>query len=147
MLIRENKESKNAVATFDFSDLLAYLLVSIGISRANENQIDLFNSLISKQRMEKSITVQEIQPLGRKETLVQFPSNSKLSKAVQVMGSGVHQVLVTSDNGDEVTGIVSQLRVVQFFWNEGVNFPAIDRLYQIVLKDLGIGTQEIIAIK
>ena len=37
--------------------------------------------------------------------------------------------------------------MVDFFWNEGVNFPTIDRLYPALLRDLGIGTQQIISVK
>lgn len=53
---------------------------------------------------------------------------------------------MTSPAGD-VIGILSQLKLVEFFWNEGINFPAIDKLYPMILRDLGIGTQQIVAVK
>lgn len=69
-----------------------------------------------------------------------------LDKAIEIFGSGIHRILVTAPNGDLV-GILNQLRMLEFFWNEAVNFPMIDRLYGILLRDLQIGTQKIIAIK
>ena len=146
VLIREDAESKTAVSTFDFSDLLAYLLVIIGLAKPDEDQVELFNTLMSKQQMEKPISLREIQPLCHKETQVNLPHNARLSHAMQIMGSGIHQVLVTDENV-RIIGILSQLQLVHFFWNEGVNFPAIDRLYQVVLRDLGVRTKDVISIK
>lgn len=73
-------------------------------------------------------------------------ADSTLDRAMEAFGSGIHRLLVTDQAGD-VTGILNQLRLLEFFWNEGVNFPIIDRLYGSLLRDLQIGTQQIIAIK
>jgi len=75
-----------------------------------------------------------------------LPGEEKLSQAIQILGSGIHRLLVTATSG-EVVGIASQLRIVEFFWNEGVNFPSIDRLYPALLRDLGVGTKDIVSVK
>jgi CBS domain-containing protein len=38
------------------------------------------------------------------------------------------------------------MRLIEFFWNEGVNFPSIERLYPVAIRDLGIGSQQILAV-
>lgn len=78
--------------------------------------------------------------------MVKLPATEDLTQAVQILGSGIHRLLVTAQD-DKVVGIASQLRIVEFFWNEGVNFPSIERLYPVILRDLGIGTKEIISVK
>ena len=90
--------------------------------------------------------LREVQPLFRKESLVTLPSSSSLSQAIEIMGSGIHRIIVTND-GNEVAGIVSQLRLLEFFWDEGINFPSIDQLYPLVLHDLNIGTKQTISVK
>lgn len=85
-------------------------------------------------------------PICRKEALVILPANEDLAKAIEVFGSGIHRVLVTNSGG-EVIGVLSQLRLVEFFWNEGVNFRVIDDLYPRLMRDLAIGSQQVIAVR
>lgn len=143
MLVREDSTKETAVSIFDYSDLNVYLLVVVGLLKPEEDQVDLFNAILSKGG---SIPLRDVLPLFRKEPPVTLTSAEKLDKAIQILGSGVHRLLVTAPGGDAI-GIASQLRIVEFFWNEGVNFPSIDRLYPVVLKDLGVGTKEIVSVK
>ena len=73
-------------------------------------------------------------------------SGVNLSQAIETLGSGIHRVLVTDSTGN-VIGIISQLRMVEFFWNEGVNFPTIDRLNPVTLQDLGIGVRPVLSVQ
>lgn len=145
VLIRENENAKTATSTFDYSDLNAYLLIVIGLAKPDGDQVALYNSIISKAQQGERIPLREIQPICRKETLVNLTADANLSQAIEVLGSGIHQFLVTNDAGS-VIGIVTQLQIVEFFWNEAINFPAIDRLYGVILRDLGIGSQNIISV-
>ena len=115
----------------------------MGLLKPEESQVDLFNAILSKGG---AIPFGDVQPLFRKETPPALTSAEKLDKAIQILGSGIHRILVTAPGGD-VIGIVSQLRIVEFFWNEGVNFPSIDRLYPVLLKDLGVGAKEVVSVK
>ena len=146
VLIRENDTSKTAISTFDFKDLNAYLLVVVGLAKPEEDQLEAAETVAGKAQKGEPITLREIQPLCRKETLVGVPANSNLSQAMEILGSGVHRIVITNELG-EAAGIMSQLRMVEFFWNEGVNFASIDQLYPVILKDLGIGTKDTISIK
>lgn len=114
---------------------------SNGISNTHKfiHLFSLFLNLIANiQRVGK--------PICRKEALVTLPANEDLAKAIEIFGSGIHRVLVTNSAG-EVIGVLSQLRLVEFFWNEGVNFRVIDELYPKLMRDLDIGSQQIIAVR
>ncbi|WQF85166.1 Putative CBS domain-containing protein [Colletotrichum destructivum] len=145
VLIRENDTAKIAVSTFDYNDLNTYLLIVVGLAKPEEEQVPLYDEIVNKARDGARIALRDIQPLCRKESLITLPFDETLERAIEVFGSGIHRVLVTSPTGD-VIGILSQLKVIEFFWNEGINFPAIDRLYPVTLRDLGIGTQQIVAV-
>merc|ERR1712098_7162 len=66
--------------------------------------------------------------------------------AMEHFASGVHRILVCKDGTTEVVGILSQLKVVKFLWDNATSFPAIDALYPVILRDLGVGTQQTISI-
>ncbi|KAK1753524.1 hypothetical protein QBC47DRAFT_424080 [Echria macrotheca] len=145
VLVRESPDSKTAVSTFDTSDLNAYLLVVVGLAKPDEEHIEVYNEISKKAQAQQAISLREIQYLSRKEELVVLPCDSTLDRAMEAFGSGIHRLLITNQAG-EVTGVLNQLRLLEFFWNEAVNFPVIDRLYGSLLRDLQIGTQQIIAI-
>ncbi|KAF4591474.1 CBS domain containing protein [Ophiocordyceps camponoti-floridani] len=145
VLVREEAKANRAVCTFDYSDLNAYLLVVIGLTRPEGDQVELYNQIMANGQKGTPISVREIQPLCRQEPLVTVSATANLSHAIEVLGSGIHRLIVTSPE-EGVAGILSQLRMIDFFWNEGVNFPLVDRLYPAPLRDLGIGTQQIISV-
>ncbi|KAK0648755.1 hypothetical protein B0T16DRAFT_325881 [Cercophora newfieldiana] len=145
VLIRENAESKTAISTFDTNDLNAYLLVVVGLAKPNEEHVAAYDEIAKKAQSQTPIPLRDIQSLSRKEQLVVLPAESTLDGAMEAFGSGIHRILVTNQTG-KVTGVLNQLRLLEFFWNEAANFPVIDRLYGSLLRDLQIGTQQIIAI-
>lgn len=118
----------------------------VGLAKPDEQNLALFDSIAKRAQERVSIPLRDIQPLCRKELLITLPADQNLAHAVEVLGSGIHRILVT-DSSSQVVGILSQLTLLEFFWNEGVNFPTIDRLYPLPLRDLQIGSQQIIAIK
>lgn len=135
------------MSTFDYNDLNAYLLIVVGLAKPDdEEQVALYSSLAQKAQDRVPITLREIQPVFRKEDLVVLPAEATLDRTVEMFGSGVHRILV-ANQASEIVGVVSQLRLLEFFWHQGVNFPAIDRLYGAILRDLHIGSQQIIAVK
>jgi hypothetical protein len=126
--------------------LNAYLLVVVGLAKPEDEDISLYAEIAKKAQSQEDIPLREIQSLARKEELVTLPADATLDKAVEAFGGGIHRVLIANSAGD-VVGVLSQLRLVEFFWNEAVNFPVIERLYGCLLRDLQIGTHQIIAIK
>ncbi|KAI5925636.1 sds23/moc1 [Camillea tinctor] len=145
VLIRENASSIAPISTFDYSDLNAYVLVVVGLAHPSEDLVELYSDIAQKAQARTSIPLRDIQPICRKETLVTLPGDEDLTKAIEVFGSGIHRIYVTN-HSSEVVGILSQLKLMEFFWNEGVNFRVIDDLYPRLMRDLGIGSQQIIAV-
>lgn len=133
------------VSMFDCNDLNAYLLAVVGLAKPEEEMVELYDSIARRAQDREAIPLRDIQPICRHEQLVSLPPDEFLPGAIEVFGSGIHRLLITTQAGD-VVGVLSQLKVLEFFWNEGVNFAVIDRLYPTVLKDLQIGSQQIIAI-
>ncbi|CAP49289.1 uncharacterized protein PODANS_5_6150 [Podospora anserina S mat+] len=145
VLVRETPTSKRAISTFDYSDLNAYLLVVVGLAKPEEEQIELYDHIAKSAQAQTPVALREIQPILKKSELVALPAEATLDAAVEAFGSGIHRLLITNSAG-EVIGILSQLRLLEFFWKEAVNFPVIDRLYGSVLRDLQIGSTQIIAV-
>lgn len=146
VLIRETGSEATAISTFDHNDLNAYLLVVVGLGNPSEELVALYDELAKKAQAQESIPLRAIQPICRKETLVTLPTDEDLARAIEILGSGIHRILVANPSGD-VVGILSQLQLVEFFWNEGANFRVIDELYPRLMRDLGLGSQQIIAIR
>ena len=146
VLVRENATSEVAVSTFDSNDLNAYLLVVVGLAKPEEAHISLYDSVAKRAQGREAIPLRDIEPICRKDPVVRLAVEQNLTQAVEVLGSGIHRILVT-DGTSKVVGVLDQLKLLEFFWNEGINFPAIDRLYPVALRDLPVGSQKIIAIK
>ncbi len=78
--------------------------------------------------------------------MIMLPADHNLAQAIEVFGSGIHRIIVT-DAASRVVGVLNQLQLLEFFWNERISFPVIDHLCHVTLRDLHIGSQQIIAIK
>ncbi|GFF29463.1 protein sds23 [Aspergillus udagawae] len=147
LLIREAPEHQTAVGTFDYSDLNAYLLLAAGLTQPNEELRESYEELARKARDEHKIPLKDVKELSRSEPLTTLPASANLRTAVETFGGGVHRVVVVDERKDgEVVGIVSQFRLVKFLWENGRSFPVIDQLYPQYLRDLGIGSREVICI-
>jgi hypothetical protein len=126
--------------------LNAYILVVVGHGHPSDDLVELYDDIAKRAQDRSSIPLRDIQPLCRKESLVTLQGDANLVRAIEIFGSGIHRILVTNYKA-EVIGILSQIKLVEFFWNEGVNFRAIDELYPKLMSELGVGSQQIIAVK
>lgn len=147
VLLREDSSTRHAIGTFDYSDLMAYLLLVVGLAHPEEEDIASFHELAKKGREGKPIPLKDVKDLGKKEPLITLPHTADLTKAMEVFGSGVHRVLVAKEGTSEVVGILTQLKLVSFFWENRQSFPVVDQLYPQLLKDLNIGQKQVLAIK
>ncbi|KAG9231047.1 hypothetical protein BJ875DRAFT_133272 [Amylocarpus encephaloides] len=146
ILLRETKNDTVACGTFDYSDLNAYLLVVVGLARPEENQLANFHSIAERAREGTPIPLRDTNELAKKGPLITLSESDDLSKAMEHFGSGVHRILIHKDGNTDVVGILSQLKLVKFLWDNGPSFANIDELYPLILKDLGIGAPSTIAI-
>lgn len=147
ILIRKTRSDTAACGTFEYSDLNAYLLLVTGLAQPEEADIRSFNELARKAREGNKIPIKDVKDLGKKEPLVFLAHTERLTKAVEVLGSGVHRIIVVKEGTSQVMGILSQLRVVKFLWENGKSFPVIDQLYPHYIRDLSIGSQHVVSIK
>lgn len=135
------------MATFDYRDLTQYLLFATGQLYPDEDHLSIFQTLAKKAQQGFNIPLQDAKSLGNKEPFVTLPHTADLTKAVETFGGGVHRIVVVKEGSNDAIGILSQVRLVKFLWENGRSFPIIDRLYPQNLKDLGIGSQHLISIK
>lgn len=143
VLIRESTLSKTAIGTFDFSDLNAYLLLVLGLTQPDDQAA----TIAERARAGEDIPLGDVlDHLGSREPPVALPQTATLQQAMVVLGSGNHRVIITRGGSTEAVGILSQLRLVRFFWENHKNFAATESLYGLSLKELELGTKEVLAI-
>ena len=65
---------------------------------------------------------------------------------MEVLGGGSHRLIICKEGTSEVVGIVSQLRLVRFFWENHQNFSATEALYSRTLRDLRAGAKDVVYI-
>ena len=148
LLVRARPTDKSAVATFDYKDLNQYLLFATGSLRPDSEHVAFFQNLAKKAQIGAKIPIREAKSLGTKEPFVILPHTAKITKALEAFGSGVHRLVIVKEWTNEVIGILSQFKLVEFLWENGKSFPIIDQLYGQQLKDLSIGSRRsIVSIK
>ncbi|KAF2641266.1 hypothetical protein P280DRAFT_489672 [Massarina eburnea CBS 473.64] len=146
VLVRENKDSNTVVGTFDYSDLNAYLLLVVGLAHPDEADVASFDELAKKGREGQPIPLKDVKDLGKKGPLITLLASADLTKAMEVFGSGVHRVLIAEEGSSNIVGILTQLRLVRFFWENRQSFPVVDQLYPQLIKDLNLGSHPVFAI-
>lgn len=135
------------MATFDYRDLTQYLLFATGQLYPDEEHLSIFQTLAKKAQQGDTIPLQDAKSLGNKEPFVTLPHTADLTKAVETFGGGVHRIVVVKEGTSEAIGILSQVRLVKFLWENGASFPIIDQLYPQNISQLCIGSQHLISIK
>ncbi|KAB8532557.1 hypothetical protein FH972_025502 [Carpinus fangiana] len=148
VLVRENTQSRVAVTTFDYSDLNAYLLLVVGINKpegaAAERLIEVARNATDGGGV--PIPLRDIQQIGHKEPLITLPHTATLEQAVQFFGGGIHRIIITKDGSRDAVAVLTQLRLVAFFWENGKTFPAVEQLLPATLTDLRIGSRPVVSI-
>ncbi|KAK5129486.1 hypothetical protein LTR08_003209 [Meristemomyces frigidus] len=143
VLIRESRKTRTTIGTFDFSDLNAYLLLVLGLSQPDE----LASQLAERARSGEAIPLSDVNDhLGTREEPAFLPHTANLIRAMEVLGGGAHRIVVCKDGTSEAVGVLSQLRLVRFFWDNHQNFSATEQLYARSLKELDLGVKEVLAI-
>lgn len=147
LLVRANKTEKSAVATFDYRDLTQYLLFATGQLFPDEEHLVVFQNLAKKAQQGQKIPLRDAKSLGNKEPFITLPHSADLTAAVETFGGGVHRIIILKEGTNHAIGILSQLRLVEFLWENGSSFPTIDQLYQREVRDLSIGSHHPISVK
>jgi len=148
VLVRANKSSQTAIATFDYADLNTYLLLVIGLTHADDsNNPTLFRDIGRKGQSGQRIPLKDFQELYTKQPFVTLAHTADITHAVETFGSGIHRILIVREGTSDVIGVLTQLRLVRFFWQNGKDFPAINDVYQSSLQELQLGSRNVVSIK
>jgi len=143
VLIRESRKTRTAMGMFDFSDLNAYLLLVLGLSQPDEQA----SALTERARSGEAIPLSDvIDHLGGHDEPAFLPHTAHLAQAMEALGGGVHRVIVCKEDTSEAVGVLSQLRLVRFFWENHQSFAAMETLYSCSLKDLDLRGKEVLSI-
>lgn len=145
VLIRDQKESRRPMGMFDYNDLNAYLLLVVGLAQPEDRQS--FKELAQKGREGKPIPLRDVKDVGKKEPLVTLPHTAHLTKAIEILGSGIHRIVVVDEKSGDAVGVLTQLRTIEFFWDNARLFKPLEELYQASLRELNIGAYHVVAIK
>lgn len=106
-----------------------------------------YAGIAQRAAKQQPVRLAEVKALKHSDALVALPHTADLSKAVEIFGSGIHRILVTQEGGDDVLGILTQLRLVRFFWENHYGFADIENLFSHTLQDLRFGAKPVVAIK
>jgi Mg2+/Co2+ transporter CorC len=90
-----------------------------------------FQDLVKKAREgDHNIPVKLVGDIGVKDPFITLPQSETLARVVEIMASGVHRVAVTSENNHrDVIGVLSQRRIVKFFWDNVRSFVDLEPYY------------------
>lgn len=143
VLVRQLKATKTAISTFDYNDLNAYLLLVLGLTQPDEAA----SVIAQRARAGDKLPLKDVNDhLGPKEPPEFLPHTASLTQAMEVLGGGSHRLIICKEGTSEVVGVLSQLRLVRFFWENHLNFSAVTPLYGKSLTELKIGGKEVLAI-
>lgn len=144
--IKAKPEDPTVSDTFDYADLNAYLLIVMGLIEPVNNDEETEN-YVKKARTGHVVPVKFAAHLGAKNELTSLKSNSTILQAVEILGSGVHRVVISDAIDPKITiGILSQRRLIRFIWENGRRFKSLEPFFQMKLSDLGIGPKEVVSI-
>ena len=135
LLLRQSPTDTSVSRTFDYSDLTGFLLMVLGVtdpSHSSTMSSTSFQDLVKKAREgDHNIPVKLVGDIGMKDPFITLPASDTLAQVVQIMASGVHRVAVTKDDSNnDVIGVLSQRKVVKFFWDNVRSFVDLEPLYQ-----------------
>lgn len=119
----------------------------LGLANPAEAQRDKWIDVAKRAKAQQPISIREASSIAPKPPLVTLSESNDLSKAIEIFGSGVHRILICKEGTQDVVGILSQLKLVNFLWENATSFPSLDQLYPVILRDLNIGTPQAISIK
>ena len=131
LLLRQSPNDTSVSRTFDYSDLTAFLLMVLGFMDPSHMSTASFQDLVKKAREgDHTIPVRLVGDIGVKDPFIALPESECLARVVGIMASGVHRIAVTRENSKDVIGVLSQRKVLKFFWDNVRSFVDIEYLYQ-----------------
>lgn len=142
--------------TFDYADLNSYLMLVLGRLQITEqafsqapyykNRPDEVADLIKKAKRGEQVPVKFIIQLVPKNPFYKLPECETLSTVVEILGSGVHRIAIFDEANTKITGVLSQRRLMKYFWDNARRFPSLEPIFQSTLTELGLGNHDVISV-
>jgi hypothetical protein len=130
LLLRPSPSHSTVIGTFDYTDLTAFLLTVLGVPDPSIASTESFREAVKKAREgDHNIPVKLVGDIGIKDPFITLPETEKLSRLVEILATGVHRVAVTKENSQDVIGMLSQRKVVKYFWENVRSFVDLEPYY------------------
>ncbi|KAF0553535.1 CBS-domain-containing protein [Gigaspora margarita] len=137
--------TKSYSGMFDWADVMTYLLIVLKKKDASQQlektDAELsaeFNDLVKLASHCQPVPVKLASDLSKKNPFYSVLPETSLLQVVELFGSGTHRVAVVDANGI-IKGILTQSRVVNYFYQNVTKFPPIEQLFPKTLNELDIG--------
>jgi len=148
VLVRQDRSSRQAVGAFDYDDLNAYLLLVTNLAYPPTAELSQIQHVLDRASKNEPTPLHDIQYLlGRKAPPAFLDHTDTLTKAVEIFGGGTHRIIVKKHGTPEVVGVLSQLRLLRFFWENMASFRSVFQLHNRTLKELELGSHTVVSIK
>lgn len=119
----------------------------VGLAHPDDEHAEDFEQVAQRAREGKAIHLRDIKDISKKEALTFLSKDANLLQAIETFGKGVHRVVVVDEATNETVGVLSQTMLIRFLWENGRSFPVLEQLFTQHLRDLKIGSNDVIAIK
>lgn len=130
LLLRQPPSDSTVTGTFDYTDLTAFLLTVLGVPDPSIAATESFREAVKKAREgDHNIPVKLVGDIGIKDPFITLPETEKLSRLVEILATGVHRVAITKENSPDVIGVLSQRKVVKYFWENVRSFVDLEPYY------------------
>ncbi|CAG8520789.1 13245_t:CDS:10 [Gigaspora rosea] len=137
--------TKSYSGMFDWADVMTYLLIvlkkkdaSKQLEKTDAELSAEFNDLVKLASHCQPVPVKLASDLSKKNPFYSVLPETSLLQVVELFGSGTHRVAVVDANGI-IKGILTQSRVVNYFYQNVTKFPPIEQLFPKTLNELDIG--------
>lgn len=145
VLVRNDKTLTEVVNVFDYDHVNAYLCFVTGISQPASITDTERDEILQCVQRHEPVHLDQLQHVFGERAGPSFLNHTDtLSQAMEMLGSGVHRVIVKKAGTSEICGVLTQLQLVELFWE---HVRSADAINAKTLRNLGIGETSVIAIK
>ncbi|SAM08822.1 hypothetical protein [Absidia glauca] len=141
----KNPTSKTYRGFFDYADVIAYILLVLQSTPADESESLKIRDIVKMALQGKQVPVSLASDLSQKNPFYSILPEATLASTVEEFSCGTHRVCVMDTDG-QINGILSQSTVVKYLYENKHQFPDIDRLMNKTLRELNLGQTDVISV-
>ncbi|KAI8341244.1 hypothetical protein BC941DRAFT_416307 [Chlamydoabsidia padenii] len=137
--------SKSYIGCFDYADVIAYLLLVLRSSTADESGSLELQDIVKRALDGQQVPVSLASDLSQKNPFCSVLPEATLASVVEEFSCGIHRVSVMNPDG-RIKGILSQSTVVKYFYENKYQFPEISALFNKTLRELNLGQTDVVSV-